>query len=116
MPYRELLTPDSWRRKQLGARPNRDTVLNLLLVATLLCTPTSAAFFADRGGVGTADVLTRSAFPPTSDPPAFYGHIISVSSTTTCAIAAWSVPMPSGVFALIPTCSGGTPNNSATLC
>src|SRR5882724_11324758 len=36
------------------------------------------------------------------------------SNTATCAIAALSVPMPSGVFALIPTWVGFIPNNSAT--
>src|SRR5882724_2972271 len=36
------------------------------------------------------------------------------SNTATCAIAALSVPIPSGVFALIPTWFGFTPSNSAT--
>jgi hypothetical protein len=36
------------------------------------------------------------------------------SNTTTFAIAAFSVPIPSGVFALMPTQSGGIPHNSAT--
>src|SRR5580700_3246058 len=37
-----------------------------------------------------------------------------LSKTTTCAIAALSVPIPSGVLALIPTQSAGTPHSSAT--
>jgi hypothetical protein len=36
------------------------------------------------------------------------------SNTATCAIAALSVPMPSGVLALIPTWSGLISSNSAT--
>src|SRR6266481_4333247 len=36
------------------------------------------------------------------------------SKTAACAMAALSVPMPSGVFALIPTQSAGIPHNSAT--
>src|ERR1019366_8093837 len=45
-----------------------------------------------------------------------YGQQISLSSTATCAIAVLSVPMPSGVLALIPTHEGSTPSSSATCC
>ena len=45
-----------------------------------------------------------------------YGQLISVSSTATCAMAALSVPMPSGVLALMPMREGSTPSSAATFC
>ena len=38
-------------------------------------------------------------------------NISPLSSTATCAMAVLSVPMPSGVLALMPTRDGSTPSN-----
>src|SRR5208337_1137662 len=83
------------------------------------------SFGQSANGGGTADtsvaepcILRCGRVKPELRPHASdaHGQQISVSSTATCAIAALSVPIPSGVFALMPTHEGSILSNSATFC